>query len=210
MKIVKCKLKPVPKRKVVAKPVKDSASKEAKVEAIAFKLFLRHGFRKVTMSDIAQACAVSRPTLYATFPNKEAIFAAIVTRHAHERLARTEQMLRERSGTKARLEAILDAWVIEVYPLSSASENAAELSRCAPTFAPEATALVWHTVEAQIAATLRAEARPRADPAVAELACVLALAAKAAKTASASLPELRRLVRGLIGMTLASLEKINA
>ena len=56
---------------------------------------------------------------------------------------------------------------------------------------------------------LRAESKKERDPAVIELPHVLVLAAKGAKAASESLPELRRLVQGLIGMTLASLEKIN-
>jgi hypothetical protein len=54
------------------------------------------------------------------------------------------------------------------------------------------------------------KSKKKRDPAVTELAHILVLAAKGAKATSESLPELRRLVRGLIGMTLASLEKLNS
>jgi AcrR family transcriptional regulator len=198
------------KRSIVAKDVKDRASKEVEIENSALKLFLRHGFRKVRMGDIAEACKISRPSLYAVFPNKETIFASIVHRYTRKNLALTEKALKTQTDSKARLECIFEVWVIEAYALAITSENAAELSRCAPTFAPEATALTWKTVECQIAETLRAESKKKRDPAVTELAHVLALAAKAAKSASESLPELRRLVQGLIGMTLASLEKLNS
>jgi len=69
---------------------------------------------------------------------------------------------------------------------------------------------MWKTIESQIAETQRAESKQNRDRAVTELAHVLVLAAKGAKAASESLPELRRLVQGLIGMTLVSLEKLNS
>lgn len=186
------------------------AAKAATIEATALKLFIRHGFRKVTMSDIAEACKISRPSLYAVFSNKEAIFASIVTSWAHERLARAEHALLQKAGAKARLECIFEVWVIEPFPLVLDSENAAELSRCAPIFAPEATAFVWQTVESQIAETLHMESGGRRRASITELAHVLTLAAKAAEFVCENVPELRRLAKGLIGMTLANLEKINA
>ncbi len=186
------------------------AAKAAAIEATALKLFIRHGFRKVTMSDIAAACKISRPSLYAVFANKEAVFASIVTSYAHERLARAEQALLQKTGAKARLECIFEVWVIEPFPLVLDSEGAAELSRCAAIFAPEATALVWQMVESQIVETLRIESGGRRSASITELAHVLTLAAKAAEFVCESVPDLSRLSKGLIGMALASLEKINS
>ena len=190
--------------------VKKRAAKEVAIEGIALKLFLRHGYRKVRMGDIAEACEISRPSLYAVFPNKEAIFASIIDRHTRTNLAITQKNLKARTGAKERLESIFEVWIVEAYAMGMNSENAAELSNCAPAFAPKGTALMWQTVESQIVEILRAEAKKKRDPAVTELAQVLTLAVKGAKAASTSLPELRRLVQGLIGMTLATLEKINA
>jgi AcrR family transcriptional regulator len=195
---------------VVAKGIKGLASKEEAIGSVAFKLFIRHGFRKVRMGDIAEACDISRPSLYAVFPNKEAIFASIVERHTRANLAVTEKQLKALKGAKARLECIFEVWIIEAYAMAAASENTAELSMCAPSSAPEAAALMWKTVESQIAETLRADSKKKRDPAITELAHVLVLAAKGAKAASENLPELRRLVQGLIGMTLANLERLNS
>jgi len=125
-------------------------------------------------------------------------------------VAVTEKQLKALKGAKARLECIFEVWIIEAYAMAAASENTAELSMCAPSSAPEAAALMWKTVESQIAETLRADSKKKRDPAISELAHVLVLAAKGAKAASENLPELRRLVQGLIGMTLANLERLNS
>lgn len=46
----------------------------------AAQLFLRFGYRKTSMDDIARAAGVSRQALYLWFPNKEALFRAMVDR----------------------------------------------------------------------------------------------------------------------------------
>ena len=40
--------------------------------------FLRHGFRNVTMDDLAAELAVSKKTLYAHFPSKDALLEAVL------------------------------------------------------------------------------------------------------------------------------------
>ena len=59
------------------------APTEAKREAIlqaAAELMLRQGFRGTSMEAIARAAGVAKPTLYACFPDKTAVFAELVTR----------------------------------------------------------------------------------------------------------------------------------
>jgi AcrR family transcriptional regulator len=195
---------------VSAKGLKEVTSKDARIEDVAFKLFLRHGFRKVRMGDIATGAGMSRPSLYAVFPNKEAIFTAIIQRYTRTNQALSEVKLKLLKGAKARLECIFELWVVDAYCMAIASENATELSTFAPIIASEATALMWATVESQIIETLRADCKNKRDPAITELGHVLVLAAKGAKAASANAAELRRMVQGLTSMTLASLERINS
>lgn len=49
---------------------------EVKIVDAALDAFSRHGLRRVSMADIAEAAEVSRPTLYARFRNKDEVFAA--------------------------------------------------------------------------------------------------------------------------------------
>ena len=44
----------------------------------ALEVFKRYGVRKATMEEIAQEAGVSKPTLYATFKNKDAALGASI------------------------------------------------------------------------------------------------------------------------------------
>jgi AcrR family transcriptional regulator len=48
------------------------------VIAAARKVFLRYGYRRVTMGDLAEAAQMSRPALYLVFPSKEQIFTVLI------------------------------------------------------------------------------------------------------------------------------------
>lgn len=57
------------------------ASAEAKREAIiaaASNLMLKHGLRGTSMEAIAREARIAKPTLYAYFPDKEAVYRALV------------------------------------------------------------------------------------------------------------------------------------
>ncbi len=46
---------------------------------IAREQFLEHGFRRTTMDAVASRAGISKQTLYAAYPSKDALFAAVVT-----------------------------------------------------------------------------------------------------------------------------------
>lgn len=192
------------------KGVTDADAKEVAIEAEALKLIVRHGFRKVRMGEIAGACRIARPTLYAVFPNKEAILTSIIRRHTRDKLALTQRKLKDLTGVGERLAYIFDEWIIKPYASVSDAEHAADLASSAPEFAPEAAAELWETIQHQVADTLRAGATQRGRRAVPELAYVLVTAVKGAKAATSSMAEYRRVVNGLVAMALAHLEKLNA
>jgi len=49
----------------------DIAKREKVLEA-ALGVFLRYGYKRVTMNDIAEAARISRPALYLVFDSKDA------------------------------------------------------------------------------------------------------------------------------------------
>jgi AcrR family transcriptional regulator len=55
---------------------RDSARRSEILDA-AMRCFLRYGYGKTSLDDIAKAAGLSRPLLYRKFANKEAIFAAL-------------------------------------------------------------------------------------------------------------------------------------
>ena len=54
-----------------------SESKKSKILTAARAVFLRYGYKRISMNDIAEAAGVSRPALYLLFKNKEEIFIGV-------------------------------------------------------------------------------------------------------------------------------------
>ena len=51
--------------------------KHERAVAAAAEQFMRYGFQRTTMADIARAAGMSRPALYLLFPGKEQAFEAL-------------------------------------------------------------------------------------------------------------------------------------
>ena len=53
------------------------AERRARIVEGAMAAFIRFGYRRAAMADIAAAAGLSRPLLYTVFPNKAAVFRAL-------------------------------------------------------------------------------------------------------------------------------------
>jgi AcrR family transcriptional regulator len=90
---------------------KESA-RQAHVLETALTVFLRHGFRKTSMEDIAQAAGISRQGIYLHFKDKDAIFSAAIQKaldgglHAANRVLDDDHLALEEKLLKA-----LDEWI---------------------------------------------------------------------------------------------------
>ena len=74
---------------------------------VAEELFTEHGYRAVSIRDIAQACEVSNAALYYHFSNKEALYYEVLQFHA-DRLVDRMTLAAETTSTRRRkVEAIL-------------------------------------------------------------------------------------------------------
>jgi AcrR family transcriptional regulator len=77
----------------------------------ALKVFARHGFKKTSMEDIAQAAQISRQGLYLHFKNKEDIFKASIRRAIDTNLAIATAALNDKdSPLEDKLLHALDGW----------------------------------------------------------------------------------------------------
>lgn len=93
----------------------------------AWATFARYGFRRTTMNDLAAAANMSRPALYLLFPNKEAIFRAVVQRVTTTSLAAVRRDLQGASGTEEALQIAFERWSVWAYALVAASPDARDL-----------------------------------------------------------------------------------
>jgi AcrR family transcriptional regulator len=77
----------------------------------ALKVFARHGFKKTSMEDIAQAAQISRQGIYLHFKNKEDIFKAAIRRAIDDNLAAAGKALNDKdSPLEDKLLNALDGW----------------------------------------------------------------------------------------------------
>lgn len=87
---------------------KVTAKRERVLDA-ARKLFLRNGLRGTTMEAIAREARIAKPTLYAHFPDKDAVFLAILEQLLADKAAAFEAGLKGDGPVEARIGAALAA-----------------------------------------------------------------------------------------------------
>jgi len=103
---------------------------EQKSEAIldaALPVFVRHGFRKTSMADIARAAGMSRAALYLSFSNKEELFRAGSARAHARTMQNVEAALSTDGDVFNRIELALAAFQRDLIAPFAGSADAAEL-----------------------------------------------------------------------------------
>jgi AcrR family transcriptional regulator len=61
----------------------DEKARERAILDVTAQLLLRHGYNKVTMSDVADAVGLNRRLVYLLFPSKDALIKALLLRELH-------------------------------------------------------------------------------------------------------------------------------
>ena len=179
-------------------------TKVDKILSASFRLFHQHGFKKVTMSDIAAAADMSRPTLYAAFSSKEAVFNAIGARQIERSEADVAKRLPRAKSVETQLSVLFDIWIIEPFASLIDSPNGLDLLGNAATYAPEACADIYARFEGHLRAVLTPAMKSKRGLAARDLALIMMLATKGLKASTTTLVELRRMTDGLIAMAVAT------
>lgn len=84
-------------------------AKRDRVLDAARNLFLRNGLRGTTMEAIAREAGIAKPTLYAHFPDKDAVFVAIVEQMLAAKIAAFEAGLASDGPVEVRVGTALAA-----------------------------------------------------------------------------------------------------
>ncbi|MES0057251.1 TetR/AcrR family transcriptional regulator [Mesorhizobium sp. M0078] len=104
-----------------------STSRRSQIIDVAIGVFLRYGYARTTMGDIAQASGLSRPTLYLTFPDKESIFEAVVQAMIDSKLAQIRAGLVHLESLEEKLRFACNAWAAEGFELVQAHPDATDM-----------------------------------------------------------------------------------
>jgi AcrR family transcriptional regulator len=106
----------------------DPASvRRAHIVRAATPVFLRYGFGRTTMTDIAQASGLTRPTLYLTFPDKESAFQAVVEAMIEEKMSQIRVGISDLSRVDEKLLYVCNAWAAEGYELVQEHPDARDM-----------------------------------------------------------------------------------
>ena len=79
---------------------------EERILDAAAKVFLERGFEGASVEEIADVARAGKPTIYARFPGKEALFAAVMARKVRENTSSFESILPTGATIEERLASI--------------------------------------------------------------------------------------------------------
>lgn len=127
--------------------------KRRRILEAAWRLALRSGLRAATMEALAREAGIAKGTLYAHFPDKEAVFDAVVDELLVELAAAFDRGLAGEGAVAERIGAALAGKYGVVMRAIEGSPHAAEILDAHHRFAPRVAAFD-RKVEGAIAAAL--------------------------------------------------------
>jgi AcrR family transcriptional regulator len=105
------------------------SARQTHVVETALTVFVRHGFRKTSIEDIAKAAGISRQGIYLHFKNKDEIFSASIQKALHDGLQAANRILDDDGLTlEKKLLNALDEW----FGCATQSTCAVEICKIAP------------------------------------------------------------------------------
>jgi AcrR family transcriptional regulator len=89
----------------------NESARQTHVLEVALTVFVRHGFRKTSIEDIAKAAGISRQGIYLHFKNKDEIFSASIQKRLDDGLQAANRILDDNRLTlEEKLLKALDEW----------------------------------------------------------------------------------------------------
>jgi AcrR family transcriptional regulator len=87
-------------------PRKLAGEVDARILDAARRVFLERGLAGATIDEIAELACAGKPTIYARFPGKEALFTAVVMRNVATNIARFENYVPTGASIQERLASL--------------------------------------------------------------------------------------------------------
>src|SRR3954464_12058743 len=106
---------------------RSSISKDELAIEAPTEVFSRYGHARTTMGDIAAKAGMSRPALYLLFPDKDAVFAAVIRRMDEQKHREILTAIARLEGLHAKLLHACRSWGCHGFDLAEAHRDAADL-----------------------------------------------------------------------------------
>ena len=179
-------------------------TRRAHIVGAATSVFLRYGFGRTTMADIAQASGLSRPTLYLTFPDKESVFRAVIEAMIEAKMAQVRTGVSSLTSLGEKLLYACNAWAAEGYELVQAHPDARDMF----DLGFESVCAGYQAFQDVIAAIVREGAgRSALGITPAKLARSIVYALKGFKDIAADSADLRSLIATHVAVVTTALSK---
>ncbi len=101
--------------------------KRTEIVRASVDVFLRYGYARTTMGDIAAAAKISRPTLYDAFPSKEEVFAAAVYEMDARSYAEMRAALPRHRTLETKLRYVCKKWGAHGFDITAVHPDARDL-----------------------------------------------------------------------------------
>jgi AcrR family transcriptional regulator len=180
-------------------------AKRDKVLAAALDVFLRYGYKRVTMNDIAEAAGISRPALYLVFESKEDIFKSVYEHWVKGTLIEIESKIDQLKTPEEKLRAAFELWTVRPFERMRASSEAAELLESTFGFAQDSVSQGYRSFEKILLPVLKSHpkfqsARPKVS--AEKTVRILTGAVRGFKIVAKDVPEIRSLIEELLILLL--------
>lgn len=178
--------------------------KKQRIIKAAKSVFLKYGYGRVTMHELAQAAGISRPALYLVFSKKEDVFRAVVRQMAREVAGDVNQGLVGIKTPLEKLKFVCEVWMVRPFDWLSQSPEAREIFESSHDFAQEAVAEAMSMFEADLKAAIELFPKGTLPKGISNklAAHLLAGAIAGIKKTCSNSAELRDKVHALIAMTI--------
>lgn len=104
-----------------------ASNKRSNLLYVATLLFSRYGFRKTSIDQIAKEAGIAKPTLYAYFESKDALFNAVCQFVGEQMLAEAQAAADLPQSLEIRVSGVLAAKFTRTFELVDSSPHAQEL-----------------------------------------------------------------------------------
>ncbi|HTV42172.1 MAG TPA: TetR/AcrR family transcriptional regulator [Candidatus Sulfotelmatobacter sp.] len=171
------------------------------------KVFLRYGFRRTTMADLAKAAQMSRPAFYLIFPSKEEAFLAVVKRFIAENLEEIRRGIPRFKTVEQKLTFAFDVWFVRPFEMIRASPDASDILESGSEIACKEMAEAKSEFEAMVADVLKLLVREqsKAKLSARKIAEILCRAAHGFKGTARDVGELRQMLHDHLTLVLTGL-----
>lgn len=183
------------------------SKKIEKIVAEAGKVFLRYGFRRTTMADLAKAAQMSRPAFYLVFPSKEEAFLAVVKRFIAGNLDDIRRGIPRFKTAEEKLVFAFDVWFVRPFEMIQASPDASDILETGSEIACGEMKQAKSDFEAIVADILKPlmKEQSKVKLPAAKIAEILCRAAHGFKGTTRDAAELRHMLHDHLTLVLTSL-----